>query len=795
MTRWLVLHPWRVLVCALLAGVALASTAALVGDRTSSGGYIAQDTEAVRADSVLRERFGAGVPDLVLRVRAAEGTVTRSGAAGAGRAMAVRLARQPGVGQVFSYWTENEPRLLSRDRRSALIVADLTGDETAAARTARELVPRFHGDRGPFEVSATGASWASVQAADESGRDLRRAELLGLPLAFLILLVAFGSLTAALLPALVGLLAVTGSFAVLRTAALYVPVSTFAGSVTMALGFGLAIDYALFVVTRYREELAEGAATGAAIRTTMRTTGWAVLCSAATVAVCLSVLLLFPVQFLRSLAVAGITVVLFASAATLLVLPSLLAVIGPRIDRWDPLARRRRGGVGGVAGSSAGARSRGARSVGARVAALAVSRPVLAGGGASLLLATLLLPFGHARFGPTDERVLPAGVESHAAARHIEDEFALPWTRVVSIVLPRLDPLEGQAALDAYARRLSRVEGVAKVEGAGGTYRQGRRTAGQPTASLLYGSEGATWLQVRGSGPATRDEGLVERLRAQEAPGPRLVGGRPARVLDTKEALAHRLPLAAGLIGGCVALLLFLLTGSVVVPLKALVMGAVSLGASFGAMVHVFQDGHLAWLLGGFTVTGELETSVPVLMFCVAFALCVDYEVFLISRIQELHRGGLDPVRALETGLARTSRVINTAALLVASALVPLVTSDITLIKLIGFGLALAVLVDATVVRGVLVPAFMSVAGRLNWWAPAPLARWHHRFARRSGLIPAFTPAPGPESARGSKSAPEPESEPGRAPAPRDLDPAPHPAPDLMPGPRGAAGERDADPR
>ncbi|MBM7167748.1 MMPL family transporter [Streptomyces sp. G44] len=703
-------------------GIILALSAFVVPSQLSNGGYIAEGTEATRTETLLNQRFDAGIPDLVLYVRAQKPTddpeVMR-----AGRDFTRRVTEQPGVGQVLSYWTVADRRLVSEDGRAALVTVDLRGDEDAAARRAAGLVPRLTGEQGMFTVTATGPAWVMAQATELSREELIRAELIGAPLAVLVLLFAFGSITAALLPAVVGALAVAGTFAVLQVLATYMPLSVFAFNITTALGFGLAVDYGLFVVSRYREELAVGVTPPDAIETTMRTAGRTVLFSAGTVVVCLAALLLFPLGFLRSLGLAGISVVVLAAAVTRLVLPAMLLVIGRRIDRLDPFASLRRSGRAD--------RSR----LWTGLARLATGRPVLAGACAVLFLLALTVPFAHARFGVTDERVLPEKTESHATAARIGDEFPLPWTRTLAVLLLDTDVVDQHDDLDAYARKVSALPTAGEVGTALGTYRDGHRTSGPSTDSLIYITNGSTWLSVIADGPPSADEPLVRELRALPSPGRHFVSGRPARVLDTKNAVLGALPTAAATVVGAVLLLLFLFTGSVLIPVKAVIMGALSLSASFGAMVYVFQDGHLRALVGHFTVTGELETSMPILVFGAAFALSVDYELFLISRIQEEYRRTGDHKEAVVTGLARTGRMITVAAVIFAVALLPLVSSAITLLKLVGCGLALAVLVDATVVRGVLVPSFMQLTGHANWWAPRPLAalhrrigadRWHH---------------------------------------------------------------------
>ncbi|MEV0374841.1 MMPL family transporter [Streptomyces sp. NPDC050636] len=734
--RWTVRHPWWILVTALGLGALLALAAIGTPSHLSNGGYIAHGTEAARAESMLKQHFDAGIPDLVLHVRA-DAPVTDPRVSRTGQEFVRRTAEQPGVRRVLSYWTVGDTRLLSKDGRAALVTVDLHGDEHAAARRAAALVPGLTGEHGSLRVTATGPAWVMAQATELSRQELIRAELIGAPLAVLVLLFAFGSLTAALLPAAVGALSVAGTFAVLRLLATVMPVSAFASNITTALGFGLAVDYGLFVVTRYREELAAVTDPADAVARTMRTAGRTVLYSAATVAVCLSTLLLFPLGFLRSLAVAGMSVVLLAAATTALVLPALLSVIGTRIDRGDLFAPLRR------------ARREERASLWHRAARTATRRPVLAGGCAVLFLATLAVPFAHVRFGVADERVLPEPVESHATATRTEREFALPWNRTLAVLLPDVDAVDQEEELDAYARRLSALPTVDQVSTGVGHYRNGRLTSGPDIGSLAHITRGATWLAVTGSGDPVADEHLVEELRALPAPGAHLVAGRPARVLDTKNAILDALPWAMAIIIGSVLLLLFLFTGSVLIPVKAVLMGGISLTASFGAMVYVFQDGHLRNLLGHFTVTGELETSMPVLIFGAAFALSVDYELFLISRIQEEYRASGDHRAAVVAGIARTGRMITIASVIFAVALLPLVTSDITLLKLIGCGLALAVLVDATVVRGVLVPAFMRLTGHANWWAPRPLAALHRRLGPSQPHQPPSPLAEGVPTPRG----------------------------------------------
>ncbi|WP_433543715.1 MMPL family transporter (plasmid) [Streptomyces sp. CA-294286] len=718
-------RPRRAAAAGLFAAVLMGAVLLLMPAGLSPGGYVAQDTEATRADALLAQRFGAGLPDLVLRVRStahADDPVV----ADAGLRLVEDLAHRPGVQHVFSYWSEQDPRLLSRDRRSTLVTVDLAGSEAQAVETARMLVPQLSGRKGPLTLSATGASWTSVQVSQLSQSDLIRAELFGAPLVVLVLLLVFGSVAGALLPALVGGLAIAGTLAALRLIAPHYPISVFAPNLAVALGFGLAVDYALLVVTRHRDELATGASVRVAATTTMRATGRAVFYSAATILTCLAALLLFPLPFLRSLALAGMLVVALSAAATLLLLPPALLLLGERLRRPASPPHPYRKGWARLRPTAPWT----------RLARIATRRPALSASCAAGVLLCLLLPFAHIKFGPADARVLPADAEAHAVSRQISTEFDVPWNRTLQVLLPHTDAIDREQQVHAYARRVSALPHVRMVDGPTGTYRSGKQHSSPGPSAAFYTAPGATWLAVVAAEPPTQDATLIDRLRALPAPGTHLVTGEPARQADTETALAERLPLAAGCVTAAVGLLLFLLTGSLVLPLKTIIVGLLSLGATFGALVTVFQDGHFLTLIGGGPPTGELILPVPLLMFCVAFGLGIDYEVFLLARILEEHHHGRPLHDAVVTGVAATSRIITTAALLVALALLPLITSQLTILKMLGLGLALAVLVDATLVRGVLVPAVMCLLGRANWWAPGPLTRWHQRHPARVHLPP-----------------------------------------------------------
>lgn len=692
----------QVLGLAVLAVIAAALAGLGVGGHLSSGGYTPNGAPSARADRILAQRFGAGAPNVVLVVHAAE-AVRAGPAAAAGRALTRRIAATPGVVYAQSYWTTGDRALVSRGRDTALILVKVGGSDDAARGTWKALAPAVTGIHGPLRVAATGSLVVNEAIDAQSARDLSRAELVAAPVTALILLAAFGSLVAAGLPLLVGGVSVAGTLAVLRGLAMLTPVSVFAENVTTLLGFGLAIDYSLFLVTRYREELAQGHQVTEAIAASLRTAGRTVLFSALTVMASLAAMTVFPIFYLRSLAYAGIAVVALAAGSSLVILPPVLAVAGRRINRFDVFAPLRARLPGNRTG----------RGIWYRLATAVTRRPVAAAAGVTVLLVVLALPFTHARFGLADDRVLPRGAPAQVAADTVRSQFPQAAAAPVVVVLP--GHLSG-GELAAYARRLSAIPGTRHLNGP-------FTRAGTPGA----------WLSlVTGTDPnSPAGQRYVRAVRAVPAPGQALVGGDAATLADEQAMLRGDIGWAAAIIAISMLVLLFAFTGSIVIGLQALVINLLSLTASFGAMAFIFQDGHLKWLVGGFVTSGRLEITTPLLMFCVAFGLSMDYTVFLLSRMREHYTATGDAAGAVVAGLDHTGRLITAAALIVASVLGALTVSGISLLKMLGFGLALAVLADATLVRGILVPAVMKLTGRAAWWAPRPLARLYARAGLR----------------------------------------------------------------
>jgi RND superfamily putative drug exporter len=490
-------------------------------------------------------------------------------------------------------------------------------------------------------------------------------------------------------------------------------VSIFALNIITLLGIGLAIDYALFVVSRFREELAKGLDTPGAVAATMSTAGRTVAFSGLIVAVSLSSLLLFPQLFLRSMGFGGVAAVLVAMIAALTILPALLAVLGPRIDAGKMPWRRT------SSGSSAG--NTGDTGAWARIAGVVMRRPVMVFTAVTLGLLALGLPFLRVEWTDVDERVLPVGTESRSAAETVRADFPGQGVQQAEVVV---SGAVSEPELTSYTDSLAAVAQVQDVTVA-------QRSDEVTVLDVSYGLDAAS--------PAARE--LVEQLReVPEPPGAEvLVGGTTAYFVDLLDSLGSTLPWMGLMIAMAMLVLLFLAFGSVLLPIKAVLVNAISVTASFGVVVWVFQDGNLSGLLS-FTPMGGIDATQPILMLAILFGLSMDYEVFLLSRIREQWDRTGDNTLAVTTGLQRTGSIITSAALLLAIVIGAFATSGITFIKMIGVGMLVAIVIDATVVRMLLVPAAMRLMGTANWWAPAPLARWW----RRHGL---HETAPEPEPA------------------------------------------------
>jgi putative drug exporter of the RND superfamily len=722
LARFVVRRRKAVLVASLAFFILAGALGGSVAESLTSGGFDDPASESFHAQELLEREFGTREPQLVLLLTArGDASVDDPAVAAAGTALTERVARESGIEQAQSYWTlGNAPPLRGDEGRQAMVLVAVRGDDDEVRDTAKRISADYTGTDGPFTIGVGGRAEVFRQVGTQIEKDLTKAESIALPITLILLILVFGSVVAAGLPLGVGAISVVGTFLVLRVLASITDVSIFALNLTTALGLGLAIDYSLFIVSRYREETARGLEPHDAVIRTVETAGKTVAFSALTVAVSLAALLVFPLAFLRSFAYAGVAVALIAAVGAVFTLPALLAVLGRNVDRWV-LWRRTPKPVG--------------EGLWHRIATTVMRRPLPIALGVTAILLLLGAPFLRVVFALPDERVLPPEATARQVQTEIKRNFSSNETTTLSVVAPDVpDAAARDAETDAYAIALSRIDGVSRVDARTGSYVDGTLVFPPGTASQRFVADDATWLSVVPSVLAQSPAGehLVHEVRDVRAPYPVVVGGQSAQLVDSKASLFGRMPLALGLIAISTFVLLFMMFGSILVPIKALVINVLSLTATFGAMVWIFQEGNFAGFLN-FTPTGTLDTTTPILMFCIAFGLSMDYEVFLLSRIKEEHDRSGDNTAAVALGLERTGRIVTAAALLISVVFLAFATSSITFIKLFGLGLALAVLMDAFVIRATLVPAFMRLAGEANWWAPGPMRRFHERFGISEG--------------------------------------------------------------
>ncbi|HEY2502351.1 MAG TPA: MMPL family transporter [Mycobacterium sp.] len=735
--RMAIAAPRRIIAAAVLVMVAAAIFGVPVAKSLSAGGFQDPTSESAHANQLLSEKFGQSDQQMLILVIAPAGARSDR-ARQVGTDIVGQLERSPQVFNVSSAWTappQAAANLVSTDGKSGLIVANLKGGENNAQKYAKTLAEKVVHDRDGVTVRAGGSAMEYAQINQQNQRDLLLMEAIAIPLSFLVLVWVFGGLLAAALPMALGGLAIVGSMAVLRLVTFTTDVSFFALNLSTALGLALAIDYTLLIISRYRDELADGATRDEALIRTMATAGRTVLFSATTVALSMAVMVLFPMYFLKSFAYAGVATVAFVAAAAIVVTPAAIVLLGSRLNSLDARRLVRR-----VLRRPDPVRKPVERMFWYRSTKFVVRRAAPIALAVVTLLVLLGAPFLGVKWGFPDDRVLPRSASSHQVGDQLRTDFADDSAMAVPVVVPDARGLS-PADLDRYAADLSRVPEVASVTAPTGAFAAGNRVGPPAAATGLTG--GSAFFTVASTAPLFSQASTTQLDRLHAVPGP---AGRSVEMTglaqinhDSVEAIMTRLPLVLGLIAAITFVLLFLLTGSVVLPLKALICNVLSLTAAFGALVWIFQDGHLGAL--GTTPSGTLQANMPVLLFCIAFGLSMDYEVFLVSRIREfwLDSGGMSATssarqartavdESVALGLARTGRVITAAALVMSISFAALIAAQVSFMRMFGIGLTLAVFADATLVRMVLVPAFMHMLGRWNWWAPKPLVRLHDRF-------------------------------------------------------------------
>ncbi|MPZ28228.1 MAG: MMPL family transporter [Micromonosporaceae bacterium] len=709
-------HRWRIIVGAVLFMAIAGALGANVAEHLRSGGYVDQESSSARADRELAERFGAGSPNLVLLADAGDSVDTDTARA-AGVELTARLRAEPHVEYVRSYWdTEGNPELRNERGDKALLLVRLSGDETEAKERAEALRPRFATDTGPLTVTVGGQAQVDNEVDDQSAEDLLLAEVLIAPITLLILLWVFRSVIAALLPLLVAGFAVVGTQFVLLLLTNVTDVSIFALNVATGLGLGLAIDYSLLVVSRFREALQQSNDVDRALAVTISTAGRTIIFSSITVICSLAGLMAFNTFFLRSLGYAGIAVTALCGAAAIIALPAVLAALGHRVNKWRvPSLRRRRSGAEPASGGFWQA-----------WVTRVMRRPGWYAAGALVLILFLAAPVLSINFSLADDRALPRDAPASQVSQAIRDEFPVQQVNSLTVVAHGEDGAAPEL-VSRYATALSQLPGVTRVDGLTGSYAEGAQvgpaTAESPrfAAQVGDGSYLTALVEPDPLTPASRD--LVADVRALDAPFATDVSGAGAVFADTLAGQRNGLPWALGIMVLATLIMLTWMTGSFVVPVKAVLLNILSLAAAFGIVVWVFQEGHLRWLVGDFQVTGFVVSNMPLLLLCVAFGLSMDYEVFLLSRIKEEYDASGDNRRAVAVGIARTGRIVTAAALLMTVVFLSFVTSGVVYLKLIGLGTAMAILIDAVLIRAVLLPALMILMGRANWWAPRAVQR------------------------------------------------------------------------
>jgi putative drug exporter of the RND superfamily len=616
------------------------------------------------------------------------------------RRVAKVMAADKAVARVFTAFNTGNRAFLSRDGRSSYVVASfapLSGKQEADA--AKRIERALKHDPA---VTLGGPAIATSEADDQIGRDLARAEQFGIPILILLSLLFFRGLVAALLPIATGIFAVAGTFLVLRLVDAFAPLSVFAINMVTGLGIGLGIDYSLFILSRYREEMVQSGPGREALVRTLGTAGRTVVFSSLTVAAAVAALFAFPQRFLYSMGLGGAFVALFSAVSALVFLSAIVAVLGRRVDSISPRWLRK------SAEREASAERSG---FWYRLSRTVMRYPLPIATVTVAVLILLGIPFLNVRFTGSDASILP----TTASARQVQDAIAADFreNETSPIYIAAVAP--AASAISRYAERLRSLPNVLRVN---------------PPIPPPPGRGGSTWrVDVFSEQSPLTDatKRLVKTIRARGAPFPISVGGESAAFVDQESSIRGHLPLGLGIAATTTIILLFLMTGSLVLPLKTIILNILSLSATLGFLVLIFQYGHLEGLLD-FTSQGALNMTQPILIGAIAFALSTDYAVFLLTRIKEARDAGYGETESVAVGIERTGRIVTAAALLLAVAIGAFATSKIILIKELGLGVAFAVLLDATIVRALLVPALMKMLGRWNWWAPAPLRRVHERF-------------------------------------------------------------------
>ena len=675
------------IVAILSAGVIGSS----VFGKLDSDGYSDPKSDSAKAFEYLTDVFKVKDPAVVLVVETQTELTDPAVVATATKLESI-IKTEEGVGSTLSYWSSGgAPSLKSSDSKSAFLFVyseDVEWDTVQSL--GKRMQAKYDGKFENLKIYASGTGVFAHAINTKIADDLKLSESISIPLTFILLVFVFGGLVASAMPLLVGVSAILGSFLIIYLLTLFTGVSVFALNLITGLGLGLGIDYSLLMVNRFREELHAGKSVDEAIKRTVATAGKTVFYSGLTIVITLASLMLFPLMFLKSFGYAGVTVVIMAVLGSLVALPALLAILGNRIDK--AVVRK-----SAITPKEDGRWAQAARFV--------MRKPVSVVVLCLIALGVFAAPITNIVFSQVDSRVLPASNPAAYASQLITERFPGQEGNPIEIIIPG-----GSAKLEEiknYTTEISKVKGVVRI--------------GEPQ---VLGND-VRVIAIHDMGPRTLlAEVLIKEIRQIPAPDQTLVGGVAADYADTQIGIARTMPWALTWIAVGVLVLLFLFTGSIILPIKAVILNILSLAATLGVITWIFVDGHLKWLVGDFTVTGAVDTGSIILVAVVAFGLSMDYELFLLSRIKEEHDAGKSNVEAVATGLQRSARIITAAAGLLAIVFASFILSGVTSIKMLGFGVAFAIILDATLVRALLVPALMRLFGERNWWAPKSMKRF-----------------------------------------------------------------------
>jgi RND superfamily putative drug exporter len=692
--KFIVRRSKSVLIVFTLVILTAGGVGSLAFGKLDSGGYSDLSSESAKAGTYLTEKFGVVEPVAVLVVDTGNKSVDDPAVSQAAIELEKKVSEVPGISKTLSFWsTGGSPAMKSTDGKAAFLFAYANlkaNDFDQLGKIGAQIQEEFDGVDGALTVYASGSGVITHAINHKIEKDLLLAESIAIPLTFLLLAFVFGALVASAMPLVVGVSAILGAFLIIYIFTLFTNVSIFALNLITGLGLGLGIDYALLMVNRFREELHAGKSVDDSIVATVNSAGKTVFYSGLTVLVTLSALIFFPLDFLKSFGYAGVSVVSLAVIGALIPLPAIMALLGHKIDKG--VVRK-----SGITPKEDGRWAHTARNV--------MRRPVPVVIGSLLVLGILAAPVTNIAFSQVDSRVLPKSDPAAIGAATILERFNGFEGSPIEVVIPNGVGREEQ--VDAYLAEVAKVDGVARIA---------------PTET--YGSDLRIQVIPSKASRTLAAEKIIHDIREIPRPTGTLIGGAAADFTDSQDGISATLPIALGWIAFWVMILIFVFTGSIILPIKAVLLNGLSLVATLGAITWVFIDGHLRWLLGDFTVTGALDTGTVILVAVVVFGLSMDYELFLLSRIREEHMAGKSNIESVATGLQRSARIITAAALLLAVVFAAFMLSGVTSIKMMGFGVSFAVLLDATLIRALLVPALMRLFGESNWWAPKPLRRF-----------------------------------------------------------------------